>query len=173
MNNKTTKLVLTAMFTALTCIATMVIQIPTIGTSGYVNIGDTMVLVSAWILGAPYGILAAGIGSGLADLLAGYALYVPGTTIIKALMALVAFIIFTGLKNTKLPKVVVYVLSSIPAEIVMVLGYFLYESTLLGYGPAAATSIPSNAIQGVTCLVLGAVLMTVLSTVRFIKENRI
>lgn len=172
-NNKTAKLVLTAMFTALTCIATMVIQIPTFGTNGYVNIGDTMVLVSAWFLGAPYGILAAGIGSGLADLLAGYALYVPGTTIIKALMALVAYIVFWGLKNTKIPKPVVYVLSSIPAEIVMVLGYFLYESSLLGYGLAAAASIPSNIIQGITCLFLGNMLMAVLSTVKYFKENRI
>lgn len=64
---------LSALFAALCCVATMIIRIPTIGTNGYVNIGDAIVLLSAWIIGGPYGALAAGIGSGLADLLAGYA----------------------------------------------------------------------------------------------------
>ena len=57
MNNSTekiVKLVLAAMFAALGCVATMIIRIPTIGTSGYVNIGDTVVLLAAWVLGTFY-----------------------------------------------------------------------------------------------------------------------
>lgn len=44
---------------------------------GYVNLGDCAVLMSAWVLGPLYGGAAAGIGSALADLLSGYAHYVP------------------------------------------------------------------------------------------------
>ena len=68
MNKKLTTSVTAAMLAALPCIATMVIKVPTIGTNGYVNIGDSVVVLSMWILGNPYGALAAGIGSGLADL---------------------------------------------------------------------------------------------------------
>ena len=41
----------------------MIIKVPTVGTNGYVNIGDTIVLLSAWMIGGVYGALAAGIGS--------------------------------------------------------------------------------------------------------------
>ncbi len=44
---------------------TMFPQIPTPATNGYVHLGDSLVLVSAWALGPVYGPLAAGIGSAL------------------------------------------------------------------------------------------------------------
>ena len=81
--------VLCAMLAALCCLATLVLQIPSpIG--GYLNLGDGFVLASAFLLGPWYGALAAGIGSALADLLGGYVQYVPGTFVIKALMAAAA-----------------------------------------------------------------------------------
>jgi len=162
MTKKLSITVTAAMLAALTCIATMIIKVPTIGTNGYVNIGDCMVLISAWLLGNPYGALAAGIGSGLADLLSGYASYVPGTTVIKFLMAFVAYIIMKTLEKSNLPKFVSFIVSGIVAEAIMVIGYFLYEASLLGYGIAAAASIPSNIVQGVTCLILAFLLINAL-----------
>ena len=77
MKNETIrKLVLSAMFAALCCVATMIVQIPTV--AGYTNLGECMCLLAGLVLGPWYGLFAAGIGSGLADLLAGYAHYVPG-----------------------------------------------------------------------------------------------
>lgn len=172
-NKKINQLVITSLFAALTCIATMVIRIPTIGTSGYVNIGDTIVLISSWILGFPYGALAAGIGSGLADLLAGYAVYVPGTTIIKFTMAAVSTLIFKKISQNDRHRFPAYIVSSIAAEIIMIVGYFLYESTLLGYGLAAASSIISNAVQGITCLVLGLALINALNGSRYLLNRYI
>lgn len=169
MSKKLSVTVTAAMLAALTCIATMVIKVPTIGTNGYVNIGDAMVLLSAWLLGNPYGALAAGLGSALADLLLGYATYAPGTFVIKFLMAFVGFIAFKALKSTNLPKIVAFIASSIVAELIMVFGYFLYESTLLGYGVGAAASIPSNMIQGITCLVLGNLMIQALSRIPYFK----
>lgn len=163
MNSKqVTKIVLTALFAALTFVATYVIKVPTVGTNGYVNIGDTLVLLSAWLIGGVYGGLAAGIGSALSDLIAGYGTYVPGTLVIKFIMAVVAYLIFEAIKKANINKVVGYITSGVVAELIMVFGYFAYESTLLGYGLAAAASIPSNFIQAGTCLVLGYILVGVL-----------
>lgn len=163
MNSKVvSKIVLTALFAAIVYVATSIIRYPTFGTQGYINIGDTIVLLSAWLIGGVYGALAAGIGSALADLLAQYVTYVPGTFIIKFLMALVAYLIFTAFKKTNINKVVAYIVSGVVAELIMVFGYFLYESTILGYGLAAAASIPSNAIQAGTCLVIGYIAIGVL-----------
>ena len=170
---KTTKLITAAMMAALCTVATMVIRVPTIGTNGYVNIGDTIVLMCAWLLGPIYGGLAAGIGSGLADLLAGYGSYVPGTFVIKCAMAVAAAIVASKLYktfNTKLGKQISYLVSAVIAELIMVGGYFLYESTLLGYGIAAASSIISNMIQGITCLILGIILINALNGVRNIPR---
>ena len=163
MNSKVvSKIVLTALFAALVYVATSIIRYPTFGTQGYINIGDTIVLLSAWLIGGVYGALTAGIGSALANLLAQYVTYVPGTFIIKFLMALVAYLIFTAFKKTNINKVVAYIVSGVVAELIMVFGYFLYESTILGYGLAAAASIPSNAIQAGTCLVIGYIAIGVL-----------
>lgn len=169
LSSKLTLYVTTSMLAALCCVATMVIRVPTIGTNGYVNIGDTIVLVSAWLLGPLFGGLAAGIGSGLADLLAGYPTYVPGTFIIKFAMAFVAALIYSGL-HKRINKFVAYLISSIAAELIMVFGYFLYEATILGYGIAAAGSIISNIVQGVTCLVLGLILINALNGARNIPN---
>ncbi|MDE7398349.1 MAG: ECF transporter S component [Oscillospiraceae bacterium] len=83
------KLCVTGMFTALICLATMVIQIPA-PLVGVLNLGDCFILVAAWILGPWYGFAAGGIGSALADLFTSYAQYIPATLIIKGLMAVAA-----------------------------------------------------------------------------------
>ena len=173
MDRKLRSLVMASVFAALTCVATMIIKIPTIGTNGYVNIGDSIVLLSAWLLGGPYGALAAGIGSALADLLSGYPAYVPGTAVIKFFMALAASSIFRVLKERGLPRFLGYVISSVAAETIMVAGYFVYEAAILRYGLAASASIIGNVTQAVSCIVLGLVLIGILYPVyvRFDTER--
>ena len=157
-HNKLMRMVQTGLLTALVCAATMVIRIPT-PNGGYVNIGDALVLLSGWMLGPVYGFFAAGVGSALADLLWGYGTYVPGTLIIKGCMGLVAAL--TVHKRR--------LLGGVAAEVIMIGGYFLYESTLLGYGMAAAASIPGNSIQGTVGLVLGLLLYSVCKKQGLIK----
>lgn len=160
-DSKVYKLSVTALLTALTCVATMAIKVPT-PTQGYVNLGDVMVLVCGWLLGPGYGFFAAGIGSALTDLLGGYVTYVPGTLVIKGLMAVVAyFLAFPGRGNWRLQPVVRF-FSGVAAEAVMVLGYFAYEAVLLGYGLAAGASVPSNMVQGIFGLVGGLALYVLL-----------
>ena len=95
-DSKIRKLVLSALMAALCTVMTMVIQVPS-PMQGYVNLGDCAVLISAWMLGPLYGGAAAGIGSALADLLSGYAHYVPGTFAIKFLMAAAAALILRAM----------------------------------------------------------------------------
>lgn len=161
-HHKLVRLVFTGLLTALVCVATIVIKIPT-PTNGYVNIGDGMVLVSGWLLGPAYGFFAAGIGSALADLLNGYGSYVAGTLLIKGLMAFVAALLLR--KGSVLSRVI----GALLAEAIMVGGYFLYESTLLGYGLAAAASIPGNGVQGGMGLIFGLLLYRVLDKAELTK----
>ena len=88
MKNNTKKLVMSALFAALACIATMIIKIPVPGAYGYIHPGDVVVILSGIMLGPVHGFFAAGIGSALADLLSGYAIYAPATFVIKGLVAL-------------------------------------------------------------------------------------
>lgn len=165
MNQKLRVLVYTSMLAALCCVATLVIPIPT-PTGGYLNAGDIVVVFSALLLGPLYGGIAAGLGSGLADLLGGYALYAPGTLVIKAAAAVVAALIFRASKR----RVGSAVVAAVCGEAVMVLGYFAFEATLLGYGMAAAAEIVGNVLQGTAGVVGGVALFYALRTVPQIRS---
>lgn len=162
------RMVLAAVFAALSCVATMLIQIPS-PMNGYVNMGDCFVLLGAMFLGPIWGPLAGGVGSMLADLFTGYAHYAPGTFVIKAAMALVLWAIYRSLTAGKLPKTAAYLVGAVVAELVMVVGYFGYASLLLGKGLAAASSIPGNLMQGVFGVIASTILMQVLG--RILKDK--
>ena len=154
MDNKSiSKTVTCALFAALACVATMVIQIPS-PMSGYVNLGDCIVLLGAYLLGPVYGAAAGGIGSMLADLLSGYVVYVPATLVIKAAMAFAAGILFKKIHNKKAALVV----SALTAELIMILGYFVYAMVIMGRGLAAAASVPGNIFQGIVGIVVSLIL---------------
>lgn len=158
-DKKIRKLIYAALLAALTCVATMVIQIPA-PVSGYVNLGDCVVLLSAFLMGPWWGAAAAGIGSMLADLLSGFAIYAPGTLVIKALMAVVAALLYRALpmKSGLLRAVI----GGIAAELVMIGGYLLYGAVLMDSFAASLAGVPGNAVQGVVGLVLGVLLAEVL-----------
>lgn len=159
--NRTKKMVMTALFTALVCVATMVIRIPTPGTNGYIHPGDALVILSGVFLGPAYGFLAAGIGSGLADFLGGYLHYVPVTFFIKGLIALGSAVAFQRFPGSALKQSAGVVIGGVIDILLVVGGYCAYETFL--YGAAAAlASVPSNVIQGVGGLVLAVVLYPVL-----------
>ena len=155
MQTKTQKIVFSALLASLVCVATMIIKIPS-PLKGYINLGDCVVLLSGWILSPVYGFLAAGVGSGLADIFSGYAVYAPATFIIKGLMALVAHFVFNMI-NKRLPDLPSRVISGTLSEIIMVGGYFIFEGFLYGFIPSAV-NIPANAVQGVAGIILGTIL---------------
>ena len=155
-DNKIRKIVLAAMFAALCCVATMIIKIPS-PLKGYLNLGDCIVLLAGFMLSPVYGFLAAGLGSALADIFSGYMVYAPATFIIKGVMAIIAYFCFKGLHN-KLGNTLSRIIGGIIAEIVMVLGYFVFEGFMYGFIPSAV-NIPANAMQGVAGLIIGLILV--------------
>lgn len=164
-NEKLYKIIVAAMMAALACVATMIIRIPS-PMQGYVNLGDAVVLMCGWILGPIYGVAAAGIGSMLADILAAYPHYAPGTLVIKAVVALIAYVLFTALRrgkeqNTK-NLILPLVISGIAGEIAMVVLYFVYASLLLGKA-GRRRKHPGNLMQGLVGIIVGAALYVLIS----------
>ncbi len=125
-------IVIAAMLAALTCVATMIIKIPS-PLKGCLNMGDCVILLAGWMLNPVYGFLAAGLGSALTDLFSGYVVYAPATFVIKGLMALVTFYGFKLLHN-KIGNLPSRIITGVLAEVVMILGYFLFEGVLYGFG---------------------------------------
>ena len=74
---------LLGLFTALVAVSTMIIRVPIPQTNGYMNLGDSMVLLTAIFFGPVGGFIAGGIGSALADILGGYPQWAIWTLIIK------------------------------------------------------------------------------------------
>jgi len=163
-DNKIRKLTTSALFMALTCIATMIIKLPTPGTGGYVHLGDAFVILSGILLGPVYGAVAGGIGSALADLLGGYFIYVPITLIVKAAMAAGVGLIYHKLAKGLHNQMLRCVLCGVYATVLVAGGYLFFESFM--YGSAALASVPANIGQGLSGLVIATILLPVLNRIR-------
>lgn len=166
MKTTTQRIVISSLFASLICVATMLIKIPS-PLKGYINLGDGFVLLAAWILPLPYGLIAAGLGSALADLFSGYVVYAPATFVIKALMAVVAYLCYR-LFERRLKSLFSRALSGLLSETVMILGYFLFEGLLYGFAPSMV-NIPANAVQGVAGIIIGVVMIMFFEKQNIIK----
>lgn len=186
-DQKIKKLVIAALLTAMTCIATMIIKIPT-PTFGYIHPGDGFVLLCGIILGPGAGALSAGIGSMFSDIFSGYASWAPATFLIKALTAAVAGFLFRSTArrqdNAFLAKGRFFgvMIGGIVGEALMVLGYFLYEAALAAFGSgsftkaalsagivSSAAGIPFNILQGVSGIIIAALLLPILYNITEIR----
>lgn len=161
-NHSVKRLVTASMLAALVCIATMIIKIPS-PLHGYINLGDCFVLLCGWLLSPGYAFLSAGIGSGLADFFSGYLTYVPATFLIKGIMAVFSYYSFHFL-HEKLGEQPSRILGGIGAEIIMILGYYIFEGFLYGFGPSVV-NIPANGIQGAAGCILSVLLINILKKV--------
>lgn len=157
MKHNTKKLVFAALMAALTYVATIIIQIPS-PTNGYIHMGDGLVFLSGVLLGPLYGGLAAGIGSMFVDLLSGYTHYVVGTFLIKMLAAMTCGFLCKRLTTTIKNPIPRTLISGFSGALIIVVGYFLYESLYLSYGFAAASGVLGNVAQ----TVFGTITVTIL-----------
>lgn len=93
------KFAVTAVFTALVCIVTVIFSIYVPATKGFFNIGESMIFLSALLFGPFVGAFSGGVGAMLADLLLNYPHYAPATLFIKACEGAVV-----GMLNKRNPK---------------------------------------------------------------------
>lgn len=169
MKQKIVKMVMAAVFMALVCVLTMVIAIPVPSGFGYVHPGDAIVILCGIVLGKAYGFLAAGMGSALADIFLGATIYAPASFVIKGFVAFFAAIIFKQYANKGKKLYLAVLLGGVVDILLVVLGYFAYESIL--YSPAVAIlGAPMNAVQGMSGMIFSAVLFVALSKVPDIKK---
>lgn len=110
----------------------MVIKIPSMLGIGYDHIGDSMVLFAAVIFGKKKGMIASAIGMSLADLLLGYAYYIPFTFVIKGIMALIATTIaYRGKYEGK--SILNNLFAFVVAGSWMIFGYFVTKIILVRF----------------------------------------
>jgi len=165
-NNSVLQLALGGMLAALILVATSFFKLPVSVTQGYIHLGDGFILLGAALLGGPTAILAAALGSALADLLGGYTMYILPTFLIKGAMAVVAVAALA-----KERPMWVRIAGMVIAEAVMVLGYFVAEWLVLGYGLAAAAgAVFPNIVQGLSGVVIGVVLLPLMERVKKILK---
>ena len=163
----TKKLVMTALFTTLILISTMFIRIPI--ALGYVNLGDAFILLAVFIMGPVYGTIAAGLGSGLADLF-GYITYAPGTLAVKSLMAFLAWLVYTFLKRLSKKEMLSEIAGGVVGATVMAFGYFVYETLLFTTAAVAIVNVPWNLLQGVVGVALSVAVMRVLKATKVLDK---
>jgi uncharacterized membrane protein len=143
-------MVITALMAAIVFVATYSIKINSFG--GYVHLGDSMVLLSALLLGRKKGAIASAIGMGLADLLY-MPIWAPFTIVIKAVMAIIAASIALR-KDYEGEKVWNNALAFIVAGLWMTAAYFvagaLVAGLILGEQPtlAAAFAVSLKDVPG-------------------------
>jgi len=138
-NQKTRQLCVSALFAAIIYIFTAFFHIPS--HTGYTHVGDAFLYLAASLLPLPYGAAAGAIGELLADLLGGYAMWMPGTGIIKALTALC----FTGRARTIVNRRNLWAI--VPSFVLCVGGYYLYECLITGNFIAPLGGVPGYCVQ--------------------------
>ena len=165
---RTRMVVMAAAFAALACVATMVVKVPS-PTGGYMNLGDTVVLLGGYLLGPAWGALAGSIGPALADVLLGSPIYAPATLVIKAGMAALAAACHQAFGKGRGPLGLAA--CGIMGELPMVVGYWLYDALLLGSAAGAAAGIPSNLVQAAFCIAASTLLAAALGRSAYVRRE--
>ncbi|NLY52834.1 MAG: ECF transporter S component, partial [Firmicutes bacterium] len=145
---------------------TMVINIPMVATQGFINVGDTVIFLSALMMGPRVGFIAGGLGSALADLLLGYAHWAPWTLVIKAVEGLIAGVLGYSIYRQEGRVGGRVVASLVISALWMAAGYYLAGGLMVGFD-VALTSVPGNLVQGLGSAVLAWPLLQAFAKMRF------
>lgn len=179
--NKTKWLVYTALMTALTAVATIVIQIPSVG-GGYTNLSDSIIFLTAVMMDPVAAMIAGGIGTMLADLY----LY-PATMFFSLAFHGLEGLIVGLLIRLCMPKkngkfsVCFECLYMLIGGLVMMGGYFMAKS-LGWYGntgdataqlASAFTSLWRNSLQVVISIVIAYCLLYPLRLKRLVNRSEL
>jgi len=141
--------VLSALFITLVFVATYInIYVPILmAQGGLVHLGTLVMAMIAIKYGPKYGALAGGIGMALFDLLSIWAIWAPGTLVVRLIAGFVMGKLAdssegqgASAKNN--------VIAFLAGGLVIVVGYWIFEGLFLGVGfiPALG-SIPGNLLQ--------------------------
>jgi uncharacterized membrane protein len=145
LRNRTTldprAIALVAILSAVTIVFTLAVRIPFAPTRGYFTLADVGVYFAGFAFGPIIGFVVGGLGTGLADILGGYAHFAIWSFLIHGFQGLVAGLL--GYRRGLLGLVAGWVAGAV----VMVAGYFVVEYFLYGPGPAVAEATTVNLPQ--------------------------
>ena len=133
-------------FTAIVFVFTAYLHIPS--HTGYTHVGDGFIYLAACMLPLPYAMFVGAGGALLADCLTGYAIWAPGSIIIKTVAVL-----FFSRKSARIISIR-NLLALIPAWAVSIGGYYLYEALITGNFVAPLSGIPGYITQSVLSSIL-------------------
>ena len=157
-NNRTKEIATTALMAALVFVATYLIKFPNPATSGYSHMGDCMIFLAVVMIGRKNGAIAAAIGGALSDLLAGAAVWILPTLVIKFIMAMImGTVIKTAPDSRKLQLA-----GSVLGGIFKIIAYTLVKVVMID-SKVAIASLPNVTIQTSVGIVLFMILVSVLS----------
>lgn len=147
MKNKKVKLICIAgIFTAVVYVFTAYLHIPS--HTGYTHVGDGFIYLAACLLPLPYAMFVGAGGALLADCLTGFAIWAPGSVIIK-----IVAVLFFSRKGKKI-VCLRNILALIPAWAVCIGGYYLYESLITSNFISPLSGIPGYVTQSVLSSIL-------------------
>lgn len=133
-------------FTAVIFVFTAYFHIPS--HTGYTHVGDGFIYLAACLLPLRYAVFVGAGGALLADCLTGFAIWAPGSVIIKA-----AAVLFFSSRTKKIIAVR-NVLALLPAAVLCIGGYYLYESLITGNFAAPLSGIPGYLTQSACSSIL-------------------
>lgn len=146
----TKQLCITGIMAAFVFLMTFVPKVPI--PLGYAHLGDGMIFIAAYIVGKKEGMIAAAIGSALADLIGGFPIWILPTFIIKMVMAY----IFCELSGDSMVK---NIFAMSVAVLFMAAGYTVAGAALYGSLEAGLASTPSLLIKGGINIVMAVVVI--------------
>ena len=149
-----------AIFAALVAVATFIFVIPIPATTGYFNLGETVIYIAALLFGPFVGTFAGG-GASIADILVpGGAIFAPGTLIIKASEGFTVGFLNNKLKQKTKSLTLSATISVVLGGLIMIFGYFTYEIVVLGFPVGAVLlEVPFNVVQMLVGLIVAVPIM--------------
>ncbi len=146
-SKRTEQIVFGGLFVAIVFVATYFIQIPTTGISGgLIHLGNIAMFSIALKYGRKYGALSGGIGMMLFDLFSAWFVWAPATLVVRGVMGYVIGLVAQN-KNGQGTNIWKNIVAILLGSVVMLTGYFFFESVILGVGWAALAGIPGNLVQ--------------------------
>lgn len=162
--NPTVNLALAGLMGALVFLATMFfkVQIPVAGDKTMIGFANVFCILSGLLLGPLYGGLAAGVGSGLFDLVGGWASSAPVTLVTKFAMAFLCGLIVWGgdHKGEKLSRVIAGAVTGSLSYCALYIGYSWLQEVMLG---SAAQSVRIIMLTKLGATLLNAVVADVIA----------
>ncbi|MGE5560372.1 MAG: ECF transporter S component [Chloroflexota bacterium] len=145
-NNHTRAIVLGGLFSALVLGATLIRVAPT--DKAYFHLGEAVIYATAVVFGRWYGGIAGAIGSGLADLLSGYAFWAPVTVAVKFVEG---YVVGTVGYQARPAKVL---LAMVGGALILIAGYGIAAYGFFGIA-GLPTELIGDSIQGLAGIVIG------------------